>query len=107
MSDKVTIKIETDITVTIGEVSVHLTREQAKALRDALDKELKGAAFDIEKFRETFFPKPTPLNPWPGLPYGPIDPYPWDYQRIGKPDWTYRPQFGPRYTLTSDKASLE
>jgi hypothetical protein len=62
--------------------------------------ELIGALKLIEealsKVNET---SPSPSYPTPTLPYAPINPY----QLIGvpntSPDWTYRPEYQPYYTI--------
>ena len=69
-------KIETTIKISIGETVLSLTKEQAKDLRDLLNKEL-GPALNVQRGNpEPLGPRP-PLTPMP-MPYKYPSPHPFD-----------------------------
>lgn len=93
---EVTLKIKTD------KIHVELTKDEAKQLRDALDKALKAESVfsgnEIKKLIEDSFRpaiglpiNPNPFNPHPLNPLQPYEPY--------KPYWEWNPHRNPQYGL--------
>lgn len=105
MSDEVS--IEVNIKIKTEKIDAELTKQEAKKLRDALDKALKAesASEDYTDFLDELkkklgererFPKP---YDYPGLPpyQPPLIPSPLDPRRYGQPIWEYKPEHGPIY----------
>lgn len=95
------IEIEVTVKVKIGDMEVELSKEDAKKLRDALDKQLKAEPLlpEPEPFDWNKISNPAPSKPDPFYPFRQI-PDPWHQPRIpqlGQPYWEVRPFEQPTY----------